>query len=101
MKTEEIRLERLARNEDNPRQITKESFAKLVRSLLVFPRMLTLRPVVVDETLRVLGGNMRLAALQRLVNMSEGEMRTVIREEGESVTQGMEDTLVAYWTDWQ
>lgn len=101
MKTEEIRLERLARNENNPRQITKESFAKLVRSLLVFPRMLTLRPVVVDETLRVLGGNMRLAALQRLVNMSEGEMRTVIREEGESVTQGMEDTLVAYWTGWQ
>ena len=31
MKTEEIALSRLTENEENPRQITKENFAKLVK----------------------------------------------------------------------
>lgn len=100
MKTEEIALERLSTNEDNPRQITSESFARLVRSVLVFPKMLTLRPVVVDETLRVLGGNMRLKALQRCAVMSASEIRQRIREEA-SVTPEMEEVLAAYWADWQ
>lgn len=100
METEEIKLSQITSNEDNPRLITDENFAKLVRSLLVFPRMLTLRPVVVDETLRVLGGNMRLKALQRLVNMSEGEMRKRISED-ERVTAEMCNALVEYWTDWK
>ena len=95
METEEIKLSQITSNEDNPRLITDENFAKLVRSLLVFPRMLTLRPVVVDETLRVLGGNMRLKALQRLVNMSEGEMRKRISED-KRVTAEMCDALVEY-----
>lgn len=99
METEEIKLSQITSNEDNPRLITDENFAKLVRSLLVFPRMLTLRPVVVDETLRVLGGNMRLKALQRLVNMSEGEMRKRISED-KRATAEMCNALVEYWTDW-
>ena len=100
METEEIKLSQITSNEDNPRLITDENFAKLVRSLLVFPRMLTLRPVVVDETLRVLGGNMRLKALQRLVNMSEGEMRKRISED-ERVSAEMCEALIEYWTDWK
>ena len=60
MKTEEIALSRVSENEENPRTITTEKFQKLVKSILVFPRMLTLRPIVVDETFKVLGGNMRL-----------------------------------------
>lgn len=48
MKTEEIALSRLTENEENPRQITKENFAKLVKSIVVFPKMLDIRPVVTD-----------------------------------------------------
>ena len=100
METKEIKLSQISKNEENPRLITEENFAKLEKSLLVFPRMLTLRPVVVDETLRVLGGNMRLKALQRIAKMSEGEMRKLISED-ERVSAEMCEALIEYWKDWK
>ena len=54
MKTEEIALSRLVENEDNPRQIKASQFQKVVQSSIVFPRMLTLRPIVVDATYKAL-----------------------------------------------
>ena len=50
-------------NEHNPRYINKANFKKLVNSLKEFPKMLEVRPLVVDENMVVLGGNMRLKAL--------------------------------------
>ena len=50
-------------NEHNPRYINKANFKKLVNSLKEFPKMLEVRPLVVDENMIVLGGNMRLKAL--------------------------------------
>lgn len=71
MKTEEIALSRVSENEANPREISQANFQKLVQSIIVFPRMLTLRPIVIDETFHALGGNMRLKALQHIVTMDE------------------------------
>jgi ParB-like chromosome segregation protein Spo0J len=53
-------------NSRNPRFIRDEKFKKLVASLVEFPEMANLRPLVVDETMTVLGGNMRLKAMQEL-----------------------------------
>ena len=53
-------------NSRNPRFIRDEKFKKLVASLVEFPEMATIRPLVVDETMTVLGGNMRLKAMQEL-----------------------------------
>ena len=49
-------------NTDNPRTINKHQFKKLVNSIKGFPEMLEVRAIVVDETMTVLGGNMRLRA---------------------------------------
>lgn len=100
MKTEEIALSRVVENEENPRTITTEKFQKLVKSLLVFPRMLTLRPIVVDETMTVLGGNMRLRALKHIVSMDWDNLRFTISE-GEKFTQGEVDALLKYWEGWR
>ena len=51
-------------NEDNPRFIKDYKFKKLVESIKDFPEMLEKRPIVVDENMIVLGGNMRLKACQ-------------------------------------
>lgn len=51
-------------NQENPRFIRDEKFKKLVRSIKEFPEMLDARPLVIDENNVVLGGNMRLKALQ-------------------------------------
>jgi DNA modification methylase len=49
-------------NPNNPRTIKDEKFAKLVESIRTFPKMLELRPIVVNADMVVLGGNMRLKA---------------------------------------
>ena len=100
MKTEEIALSRVVENDENPRTITTEKFQKLVKSLLVFPRMLTLRPIVVDETMTVLGGNMRLRALKHIVSMDWDTLRFTISD-GEKFTQGEVDALLKYWEGWR
>jgi len=53
-------------NQINPRTINKDKFKKLVQSIKDFPKMLELRPIVVDKDGVILGGNMRFRALQEL-----------------------------------
>jgi ParB-like chromosome segregation protein Spo0J len=53
-------------NENNPRVIKDEKFRKLVQSIKDFPQMLNLRPIVVNDEMVVLGGNMRLRAVQEV-----------------------------------
>lgn len=100
MQTEEVALSRIAENANNPRTIKEEKFKKLVKSLLVFPRMLTLRPIVVDETMTVLGGNMRLKALKHIVTMDKDTLRFTIAE-NDQFTTGEVDALIKYWDGWR
>ena len=57
-----IKLYKIKGNPRNPRIIKNDKFKKLVKSIKDFPEMLKLRPIVVDENLMILGGNMRWKA---------------------------------------
>tara|TARA_R110000764_G_scaffold89383_3_gene170872 strand:- start:3453 stop:4064 length:612 start_codon:yes stop_codon:yes gene_type:complete len=46
----------------NPRFIKDAKFKKLVESIKAFPEMLNIRPIVVNEDMVILGGNMRYRA---------------------------------------
>lgn len=61
-----INLETLIPNAENPRKIDKKQMERLKRSLQEFEVMMALRPMVVDETFKILGGNMRYFALKAL-----------------------------------
>jgi len=61
-----ILLKSLKENEKNPRFIKDERFKKLVKSISEFPRMMGLRPIVVEDDGTILGGNMRYRALKEL-----------------------------------
>lgn len=60
-----VKLGEIKLNPDNPRTISKKDMDLLVKSLKDFPEMLELREIVVDETMTILGGNMRYLALQK------------------------------------
>jgi ParB-like chromosome segregation protein Spo0J len=62
----QVELSEVKPNPDNPRTITGKDMDRLVKSLTDFPEMLQLREIVVDESLTVLGGNMRLLALRNI-----------------------------------
>lgn len=64
MRTEKIKISKIKRNPNNPRLIKDNKFHKLVKSIKEFPEMLDIRPIVVNEEMIVLGGNMRLKACQ-------------------------------------
>ena len=53
-------------NKANPRQIKDDRFKKLIKSIREFPKMLELRPIVIDDDGTILGGNMRYRALKEL-----------------------------------
>jgi len=57
-----VKLSEIKPNESNPRLIKDEKFNKLVKSIKDFPQMLEIRPIVVNDEMVVLGGNMRLKA---------------------------------------
>ena len=57
-----VKISEVKNNPNNPRLIKDDKFKKLVASINSFPEMLEKRPIVVDEDLMVLGGNMRLKA---------------------------------------
>lgn len=59
-------IEKIKLNPHNPRYIKKTDFESLKKSIKDFPQMLEFRPIVYDENMIVLGGNMRLQALQSL-----------------------------------
>ena len=56
------KLSAIKRNPNNPRILKDDKFAKLTQSIKDFPQMLDIRPIVVNDDMIVLGGNMRLKA---------------------------------------
>ena len=62
MKTETVKITEVKNNPNNPRVIKDDKFTKLVNSIKEFPKMLEIRPIVVNDDMIVLGGNMRLKA---------------------------------------
>lgn len=103
MTTETVKISQLVENKDNPRYITKPAFEKLVKSILIFPRMLKIRPIVVDGNYKVLGGNMRLKALERIGEMQAEEIRASLEslETYKRKTELERSNLLQYWKEWQ
>jgi hypothetical protein len=62
MKIIKVKIGEVKSNPNNPRIIKDDKFKKLVESIKGFPQMLDLRPIVVNDDMVVLGGNMRLRA---------------------------------------
>jgi len=61
-----VKLSTIKLNKENPRRISNQDMERLVKSLQDFPEMMKLREIVVDETMTVLGGNMRYLALKKI-----------------------------------
>lgn len=59
----EIKLSTLKPDPNNPRNISTDKLEVLRNSIETFPKMMKIRPIVVDEDNQILGGNMRYRAL--------------------------------------
>lgn len=103
MKTETrtVNFDQLSENADNPRVITEAQLQKLTESLLVFPKMTAVRPIVANEDNVILGGNMRYRAFGRIMQMDDETLRRTIENAASDISESEVDMLVAHWQDWK
>jgi site-specific DNA-methyltransferase (adenine-specific) len=104
-----VKLTQIKPNPDNPRTITGTGMDRLVKSLQEFPEMLNIREIVVDESMMVLGGNMRLAALKKsgadectakiVTGLSPEQKRRFIISDNGSFGDWNYDELANKWDD--
>jgi DNA modification methylase len=111
---ETIAISKVRPNSENPRYIKDEKFKKLVQSLRDFPEMANVRPIVVNKEMVVLGGNMRLKAMQeagwsevpvQVVDWSEEKQREFIIKDNVGFGEWDWDELANTWnaeelTEW-
>ena len=60
--TKKVHISKIQENKKTPRVIKGYKFEKLVKSIKDFPKMMELRPIIVNEQNIILGGNMRYKA---------------------------------------
>jgi ParB-like chromosome segregation protein Spo0J len=101
-----VRIEAVIPNPQNPRSISAEKYRQLVRSIMEFPAMLEARPIVVDDTFTVLGGNMRLRAAREagleqvpvyVVDWTEKQKREFLIKDNVSFGEWDWDLLANDW----
>ena len=61
-----VKISEVKLNPNNPRLIKDDKFKKLVQSIKDFPEMLNIRPIVVNQDMIILGGNMRYKAAKEI-----------------------------------
>ena len=107
MKTITVKISEVKANPNNPRIIKDDKFQKLVTSIKELPQMLQLRPIVVNEDMVVLGGNMRLKACKeaglkeipiiKATDLSEEQQRAFIIKDNVGFGEWDWDALANEW----
>jgi len=102
-----VSVKEIKETPNNPRFIKDAKFKKLVKSIKEFPQMLEIRPIVVDETMTILGGNMRLRACKAVglfeipiyiqKGLSDAEKREFIIKDNSGFGEWDWDILANEW----
>ena len=97
-----IKLSQIKVNAENPRTITGDKFQKLVNSILVFPKMMGVRPIVINKQYKALGGNMRTNALNYIskLTIQQIEERLAGLADYQRMTDGEKRVLREHWESW-
>lgn len=104
-----VNLSAIKLNPDNPRTISDAEMVRLVKSITDFPEMMSLREIVVDETMTVLGGNMRALALRKIGEkectakivrgLTDDQKRQFVIKDNGSMGEWDFDLLANNWSD--
>jgi DNA modification methylase len=105
----EVKISEIKLNPDNPRRISKQDMDRLVKSLNEFPDMLNIREIVVDETMTILGGNMRYLALKKsgakaatakiVTGLTKEQKREFVIKDNSNFGEYDFDALANGWSD--
>ena len=102
METNLIKLSKVRVNDKNPRTITEDKLRRLVESILVFPKMLTIRPIVIDDKGVALGGNMRTRALKEIKKLGREGLQPRLQQIRQFNNKPVEEQneIIQHWEAW-
>lgn len=102
MEVQLIKLNKIKVNDKNPRTITEDKLRRLIESILVFPKMLSIRPIVVDDKGVALGGNMRTRALKEIKKIGRDAIPERLQQIRQYANKPQEEKneLLAHWDAW-
>jgi len=100
VKTETVKLSKLILNKDNPRTITADAVDDIVKSLLCFPEMYSLRPMVIKDNYPI-GGNVRLKGFNKILKMSLNEIAEIIGKHSKDKSKERIEYLIDFWQTFQ
>jgi ParB-like chromosome segregation protein Spo0J len=95
-----VKLSEVKLNPNNPRLIKDDKFKKLVQSIKDFPEMLNIRPIVVNQDMIILGGNMRYKACKEAGLKEIPIIKTDLTEEQQREFLIKDNTSGGEW-DWE
>ena len=100
------KIQNVKLNPNNPRLIKDDKFKKLVQSIKDFPEMLNIRPIVVNQDMIILGGNMRYKACKEaglkeipiiITDLTEEQQREFLIKDNTSGGEWDWDMLANEW----
>jgi len=109
-----VKITEVKVNPNNPRLIKDDKFKKLVQSVKDFPEMLNIRPIVVNQDMVILGGNMRYKACKEaglkeipiiITDLTEEQQKEFLIKDNVSGGEWDWDTIANEWnaeqlTEW-
>jgi hypothetical protein len=95
-----VKISEVKLNPNNPRLIKDDKFKKLVQSIKDFPEMLNIRPIVVNQDMIILGGNMRYKACKEAGLKEVPIIKTDLTEDQQREFLIKDNTSGGEW-DWE
>lgn len=96
-------IRKLKLNPDNPRSLSEFMEGKLIESLLVFPAMLELRPILINQEDVIIGGNQRVTCLQKILELDMNEVEDYLFNQKKFRTSSEDEKqkLLDHWRKWK
>ena len=90
-------------NPINPRKCSTEKKRKLQQSIMLFPKMLYYRDIIINKHNYVLAGNQRTGVLKEILSTAPSIWKTVLadNEQWQQLSDEEKKDVIAYWEDWK
>lgn len=95
-------IKELSINPINPRRIILGQKRRLQQSIMLFPKMLSYRDIIVNKENVVLAGNQRTTILKEILTSTPMDWMVILQEneKWQEMTEKQRDAVVEYWKAW-
>lgn len=95
-------IKELIINPINPRKIVVGQKRRLQQSIMLFPKMLYYRDIIVNKDNVVLAGNQRTTILKEILTTTPMDWMVILQENEKwlGMTEKQRDAVIDYWKEW-